>query len=414
MRILYVYQYFSTEQGSWGTRAYEFARRWVEEGDEVTVVTSVYDKSDLTTNGFLTRSEIDGIDLRIINVPISNKHGLWTRALTFGIFTLVASLYALFSRYDVVLASSGPLTVGIPALLARWIRRQPLVFEVRDLFSEGIRQLGLVRSNLLLALSAWFEKLVARQADAVVCLSPGMAAWFESATPSIRTQVIPNAADNDLFGIEPDSSTAGALRPKGEVWFLYAGTLGRANRCDVLVSAAAKLQLRQSSARIILIGDGSERKRLEARAEAEGLTHVRFVDLQPRSDLPQWFNQATATLLVFQPVPVLDTTSPNKLFDALAAGLPVIQTTQGWIKDLLENENCGLTVHSTDSEELAIEIAEAIERLATEPRLRAEMAENARRLARGTFDRTVLSARMHAVLRKAAGSRRPQSSNPAT
>src|SRR5438270_12120765 len=68
MRIVYFYQYFTTPKGAWSTRAYEFARRWVRAGDSVTVVTSVYDKSDLDPQKLISRFDIEGIDVRVINI----------------------------------------------------------------------------------------------------------------------------------------------------------------------------------------------------------------------------------------------------------------------------------------------------------------------------------------------------------
>jgi len=83
MRILYFYQYFTTPAGAWSTRVYEFAQRCVEQGDSVTVVTSIYDKSDLRSDKLLSRCNIDGIDVRIINVTLSNRHGFVQRMMTF-------------------------------------------------------------------------------------------------------------------------------------------------------------------------------------------------------------------------------------------------------------------------------------------------------------------------------------------
>ena len=400
MKILYLYQYFSTEQGSWGTRAYEFSRRWVREGDQVTMVTSVYDKSDLNPKGLIDRLETDGIDVRVVNVKLSNKHGLLMRVLTFMAYTMVASAFALFARADVVLASSGPLTIGIPGLVARWIRRRPLVFEIRDLFTEGVRQLGIVRSGLGLWALQTLETRCCKAANEVVALSPGMAEWVHRHAPKARVHIIPNAADIELFGTPPRRPpTPAPDRHQDHRWAVYAGTLGRANQCEVLLDVAEMLQRQESSARILLIGDGSERARLQQESEDRRLTHIRFIDLMPRSSLSAWLAEATMTLLIFRPLPVLDTTSPNKLFDSLAAGVPVIQTTQGWIRDLLEKEQCGLTVDGQN----ATDLASAIERIATDETLREAMSQNARRVALEQFDRNTLSDQMRAVLYQATG-----------
>ena len=335
MRILYFYQYFTTPKGSWGTRAYEFARRWVDAGHDVLVITSVYDKSDLQVGGLTGISRVDGIDVRVINVGLSNKHGTLRRVFTFLLFTAVAAWFALTERADVVLCSSGPLTVGIPGLVAKWIRRRPLVFELRDLFAEGLRQLGVVRSELVLWAAEWFERFLCRRADVVVALSPGMADWLRDHWSISGVRVIPNAADNDLFGQVPGEALAERRppRPAEERWAIYAGTIGPANNCKLLLDAADLLKNRGlEHIRIVLIGDGKERRPLEELAERRALSNVSFVNPLPKEHLVSWMHEATVALLVLQGIPVFDTVSPNKLFDALAAGLPSSRPHRGGSK----------------------------------------------------------------------------------
>src|SRR5262249_22261084 len=127
MKVLYFYQYFTVPQGSYSTRVYEFARRWVKAGDQVTVITSVYDRSGITPDRMISRMNVEGIDVRMINIRLSNGHGKIFRLLTFAAYAVAACWYALTQPADVVVASSGPLTIGIPALLARYVRFKPLV-----------------------------------------------------------------------------------------------------------------------------------------------------------------------------------------------------------------------------------------------------------------------------------------------
>src|SRR5262249_1617506 len=153
MKVLYFYQYFTVPEGSYSTRVYEFTRRWVKAGDSVTVITSVYDRSGIKPQRMISRFNIEGIDVRMINIRLSNGHGKAFRLLTFAAYAAVASWYALTVSADVVVASPGPLTVGIPALIARFVRRRPLVFEVRDLWPEGAIQLGMLTNKLAIRLA---------------------------------------------------------------------------------------------------------------------------------------------------------------------------------------------------------------------------------------------------------------------
>ncbi|MGC8667532.1 MAG: glycosyltransferase family 4 protein [Chthonomonadales bacterium] len=397
MRVLYFYQYFTTPKGCWSTRAYEFARRWVACGHTVTVVTSVYDKSDLKPRGLVSRFMVDGITVIVLNVRLSNKHGKLMRICTFAAYACLASWYALVLPADVVLASSGPITVGLPALVAHYLRRRPLIFEVRDLWPEGAIQLGLLRNPIAIVLARWLERSCYRAARTVVALSPGMKEWIQHRYGIRNVRVVPNAADN-----EQAAQSVPLELPcwaQGKSLAVYAGTLGLIDDCSQILECAKVLKARSvEDVAIAIIGDGRERAMLQSRAQEEGLDNVRFVGLIPKEEVMRWLLAANCALFVVRDVPFLATASPNKVFDALAAGVPVVQTSQGWIRDLLEREECGITVPPKDAEALA----DAVVRLARDRALRARLSHNARRVAQAQFDRGLLAHQMCSILLEAA------------
>lgn len=411
MKILYFHQYFTTPRGAWSTRAYEFARRWVEAGHEVTVVTGVYDKSDLEPAGLVARREIDGIDVRIVGVRLSNKHGLARRLVSFTLYAKVASWLALVHPADVVVCSSGPITVGLPGLVARWLRHRPLLFEVRDLWPEGAIQLGILENRLAVALARRFEALCYRSAERIVALSPGQADDIRRRFHGTRVgtpvgtpvAVVPNASDNDLAERARSEEAGGeAALPawaRGKRLAVYAGTLGLIDDCGQLVDLAAELARRgRDDLAVVVIGDGAERQVLESRAGEQGLGVIHFLGLLPRLEVFRWLVRARLALFTVKEVPFLATASPNKLFDAFACGAPVVQTTDGWIADLLAAEGCGLNLPAGDSAAMA----DAVVRLADDDALHAELSANARRLARERFDRDRLAAAMLAEIERAA------------
>jgi glycosyltransferase involved in cell wall biosynthesis len=398
MRILYFYQYFTIPKGSYSTRVYEFARRWVKAGDTVTVVTSVYDKSGINSQRLISRFEIDGIDVRIINIRLSNKHGMVFRLFTFAAYALLASWYALTLPADVVVCSSGPLTVGIPGLLARYVRRRPLVFEVRDLWPEGAVQLGVLRQGLVIRLARWFERLCYRSAAKVVVLSEGMARWIREAYGFENMEVIPNASDNELVDtLENGWELPGWAR--GKQLALYTGTLGLIDDCSQILAVARITQEQNiNDLEYVLIGDGKERLQLENKMRTLNLRHVHFLGLLPKKEVMRWLKTSCCALFTVKDKPFLSTASPNKLFDAFAAGVPVVQATQGWIKELIEREQCGITVPMNDPAAMA----DAVVRLARGNGLRGRLGANAKRVAIEQVDRSALAQRMRGVLVRAA------------
>lgn len=399
MRILYFHQYFTTPAGAWSTRAYEFASRWVKAGDSVTVVTSVYDKSDIQPSRFVSTLNVDGITLVVLNIRLSNKHGFLRRLVTFSTYALIACWYALFAPADVVVSSSGPITAALPGLVAHYARRLPFVFEVRDLWPEGAIQLGIIRNKLAIHLARAFERICYRAAARIVCLSDGMAQWISVTYGMHHVAIVPNVSDNQA---QADNASLVVLPSwaVGKKLVLYTGTLGLIDDCGQLLEMAVELEKeRATDIELVIIGDGKERVLLEQKASALKLTSVHFLGLMPKRDVMLWLRAAYCALFVCKNVPFLSTASPNKLFDAFAVGVPVVQTTDGWIKELFDQQGCGITVAPDDPAELA----SAVLRLARDGILRDSLARNALKVGRELFDVDLLAARMRNVLTKAAG-----------
>ncbi len=401
MHIVYFYQYFGTPKGGWSTRVYELTRRWVKEGHKVTVVTSLYDKSDLKASGLFSTQNVEGIDIKVVNVTLSNKHNFAYRVLTFLHFAILSLYFALKLDYDVAIASSGPITIGLPGLAARYIRKKPMIFEVRDLWPEGAVQLGLLKPGMKQTFAFWFEKKCYEAASAIIALSEGMAESIRSRFGYDYVHVIPNASDNKLFGSAAVLQETPAWAA-GKKLFVYTGTLGLMDNCSQIVEGARVLQERErDDIQVVFIGDGKEREQLETLATRYQLKNIKFLGLMPKEKVVPWLKAADAAFLVFKNLPVLDTCSPNKMFDAYAAGVPVIQTTQGWIKELIEKERCGINV----SPDQPGEMADAVIHIADHPALREELAANAKKVAMELFDRDLLAAEMLTIITQTTKSR---------
>lgn len=398
MKILYFYQYFSTSEGAWGTRVYEFAKNWVEQGHQVTVVSSIYSKSDLKAKGLVMNQSIEGIQVKVINVLIDNRQSIIKRVWTFMQYAIISSWYALTLKADVVIASSGPITVGIPGLIARWFRGRKLVFEARDLWPEGAVRMGLLKNSFLIKLSYWFEKVCYKNAACIIGLSPGMQEDIKKRFPACKVESVTNAANIVLF-----STPTRAIDNIAEgSYALYFGNIGQVNHSGYLMDTAKLLLDRnRSDIKIVLIGEGQLKMQLKERAAHEELSNVVFLDLMPKSALVGYVQHALASVIPLKPIPVFDTSSPNKLFESMAAGVPVIQTTQGWIKAFLEEHRAGFTVDGNSPEQLADLLVE----LKDDQSLKIETGKKAAAVAKHFFDKDYLADKMLSILTRAhAGS----------
>ena len=351
MKILYFYQYFSTPKGSWGTRVYEFARNWVEQGHEVTVVTSIYSKSDLVANRLLETQTIDGIKVKIVNVKIDNKQKTLKRIWTWFVFLFFSSWYALILPADIVIASSGPITVGFPGLIARYLRKRKFVFEARDIWPQTAIEMGLLQNKTLQRLSYWFEKMCYKASSHVITLSAGMVDDILSRYPETKVTSIPNSANIDLFG---NMSDYDIKEWRDRKYAIYTGNIGVINNSEWLLNTAVELHKRgRNDIFILLIGDGPLKEILLNKAEQTGIDNFIILPLISKTDLVAFIQHAMVSLVPLKSLPILSTSSPNKFFESLAAGVPVIQNTDGWMKDFLATHETGFTIESEDYYSLA-------------------------------------------------------------
>jgi glycosyltransferase involved in cell wall biosynthesis len=390
LRIIYFYQYFSTPKGSWGTRVYDFSKEWIKNGCEVTVVTSVYSKSDIKSTKFIDRQNIDGIDVIIINISIDNKHSFLKRIFNFLIYSFISCWYAITLKANLVIASSGPISVGLSGLMAKWFRGRKFIFETRDLWPDGAIELGVVKNRLLIKASYFFERICYKNADLIVCLSPGMVNNIKNRFGINKLISVTNAVDLDLFkqkrmdGYIPNCFTTHKVA-------IYAGNIGDVNNTGLLLRVAKLLKAKsRTDIKIYIVGDGQLKNKLIDLKNEIGIDNLIFEKLIPKHDLVNYFQNSMVSLIPLNSNPILDTSSPNKLFESLAAGVPIIQTTNGWIKDLIAENNCGFTVDAHDENSMA----EVLIHLADNYDLALDMGKNARILAEKEFNKKVLAKKM--------------------
>lgn len=408
MRILYLHQYFTTPDLSGGTRSYEMARRLAARGHEVTLITSsaFLDASWAPSPGWHVR-ECEGFRVEVLHLPYSNKDTFGQRIRAFLHFMAASARRAAAREADVVFATSTPLTIAIPGVLAKWRRRVPMVFEVRDLWPELPIAVGALRNPLLRAGARGLERFAYRNADRVVALSPGMADGVAATGyPRERIAVIPNSCDRDLF--RATQADAAAFRA-AHAWLgdrplvVYTGTLGLINGVSYLADTARAALDLDPELRFLVVGDGMELEKVRARAAASGALDLNFHMLppQPKRTLPALLRAADVATSLFLPLEPMWNNSANKFFDALAAGRPVAVNYGGWQADLLRATGAGLLLDPHDPSAAAQTLAAA---LRDPPRLRA-MGEAAAALARDRFDRDSLAAQLEDVLAEAAGLR---------
>lgn len=395
MRVVYFHQYFSTPDGATGIRSFEMAKRLVERGHEVLMVCGSAERGQTGLSESFEkgrrRGVVEGIKILEIELGYSNADGLIKRTIAFLKFAVRGISVAFTEDYDLLFATTTPLTAGIPGIVARWLRRKPFVFEVRDLWPELPRAMGVIRNPLVLSAMSVLEWTLYHSANSLIGLSPGIVDGIaRRGVGRSRIVLVPNGCDLGIFDNRADPWRPDGVGPS-DLMAVFAGAHGIANGLDALLNAAANLkESGRTDIKIVLVGAGKLKPHLQARAEREGLANVVFHPPVNKRRLAGLMAATDIGLQILDNVPAFYYgTSPNKFFDYIAAGLPVLINYPGWLADLVRENTCGYAVPPADATAFANALIHAADHRADLPL----MGQRARVLGARQFDRRILADR---------------------
>lgn len=401
MTVLYLHQYFKTPKDSGGTRSYEMARRFVEAGHRIIMITSDMEADE---EGDWYKTDVEGIEVNWLPVPYNNRMSYSDRIKAFFKFALKAGSKAASFDADVIFATSTPLTIAIPAILAKKKLKIPMVFEVRDLWPELPIAMGAIKNPVSKYAAKKLERYAYKHSEHVVALSTEMKEGVvKTGYNGEDISVIPNSCDIDLFTV---SEQAGKSFRNEYEWLqdrpliLYAGTLGHINGVSYLAEVAKKMRSINPEVRFVVVGDGVEFGNVKALALENDVYEQNFFMLGkiPKGDIPTVLNAADIATSLFIDLKPMWANSANKFFDALASGTPVAINYGGWQKQELEASGAGIVLSPNNYRESAIKINDV---LIDKNRL-GEMGRKAKILAKEKFDRDKLAKELLNKLEKVA------------
>ncbi len=396
MHILLIHQAFAALDEPGGTRHHELARYLAQKGHKVTVIASPV--SYLTGNGQQkrVRKQVDDLGVTIIRsytLPVLHRSFVW-RIFGFLSFMVSSFVNGLFVRkVDLVWGTTPPIFQGPTAWLLARLKGVPFLLEVRDLWPAFAVAVGVLKNKTLIRLSEWLERFLYKHADLVMVNSPGYIEHVK-ARGAREVALIPNGADPAMFDPAEDGAAfrqAQGLEDRFVV--LYAGAHGLSNDLDVVLDAAALLK-DNPAIRIVFLGDGKEKPRLQIRATEMGLTNVLFLPPVPKSAMAEALAASDACLAILKPIELYKTTYPNKVFDYMAAGRPVILAIDGVVRQVIEEAQAGISVTPGDP----VSMAKAITDLASNPAKCRKMGKNGRLAIENKFSRIELAEKFTALL----------------
>ena len=353
MNILYLHQYFNTPSMPGSTRSYEFAKRLVARGDTVHMVTTNWQgKSKLS---FTNES---GINVYWAPIPYANKMNLLERISAYLGYVWFTFIIGHKLNYDLIIASSTPLTIAIPALWLKRVKRAKMIFEVRDLWPQLPIAIGSLKSPIMIKIAQFLEKKAYAGSEKVIALSTGMNSVLEERVPSNKISVVTNLSDRKNFNVSDQKGINFRKNYPGisnHPLIVYTGAFGRVNGVIYLVEIAKEIQKINPNVRFLLIGDGYEKDKIQKRSIKYGLFNkVLFINgYLPKNEMPDLLSAATITTSFFIDLPEMGHNSANKFFDGLAAGKPIMINYGGWQADLLKESGAGFIIPQNNSSQAA-------------------------------------------------------------
>ncbi|MCK9499262.1 MAG: glycosyltransferase family 4 protein [Bacteroidales bacterium] len=400
MTILYLHQYFTLPSASGGTRSYDLATSFAAQGHKVTIVSATSNR-ELNNGKLWNVINKDGLEIHYIYMPYSNEMNNLQRMWVFFKFLWLSTFRILSIKTDVVLATSTPLTIGIPALVKKWFGRIPYIFEVRDVWPEAVIAIGAIKNKMMQKMLYGLEKMIYKNAMAIVPLSVDMKASIDRRYPQNKHKtevVIPNISEINRFQQKDIKNniiekTIG-FTPRFSV--LYAGTFGRVNGVDYVIKLAKQTLELDPQLVYILMGKGVMKESVRSLAEKEGVLNknVFILESVSKNDLPKWYASASMGSSFVIDIKELWANSANKFFDTLAAGKPVLINHEGWQANTIRDKNIGYVLSMEVDKKAAIDFVEYTKNTS----LYGEQSRNALQLAKKEYSLEVAVERYERIL----------------
>jgi len=374
-RIVYIHQYFNKPEQGGSLRSYYLATALAKQNFDVQLITSHNHKQKITET-------FEGVQIHYLPVFYDYSLGFYSRIKAFIWFTIRSLSLALKLKPDLIFATSTPLTIGLVPLIISYFKKTPYIFEVRDLWPKAPIEMGYLRNPFLIKIACILEKLIYKNSTGIIALSPGMQTHVQELVPQKQIICIPNMADAEYF--KPNFERK--YTKDSTLTISYIGSSGPVNELHNLIHFAEYLHLHHyNNIKIIVASKGKELSAIKAKCTKLNLNNIDFINYQNRLGVKELLANSDFTYITFKDIPALRIASPNKLFDSLAAGIPIISAINGWWVSELKNYQCGLVYNPQEPAELHKALVPFIENI----NLLHQFKQNAYFLAKSKYSKKI-------------------------
>lgn len=408
MKILVVSLYYEPDRcQSNGPIIRALCEDWAAAGHEVTVLTSFphYNCPAVWPEyrgRLLQRDRVGQVRVMRTYIYVPSTRASLGRILNYLSFNLSSTLAGLISgKQDVIFAMSPPLTIGLTAFLLGLIKRIPYCYNLQDIWPEVAVRLGVLRGRRIIGFFEWLERFIYRHSRKIFAISEEFKTNLRrKGVPAEKIEVIPNFVDAEIIRPLPrENEFARAQELTGKFVALYAGNLGLSQGLQTILDAAERLQSRPDIL-FLIVGQGACREELIEMAERRRLTNVRFLPLQPESEVP-WMYASCDLALIPLKRGITENSVPCKTYAIMAAGKAYLAGVDrgSHVWKLTDAAGSGWCVAPEDGAALA----EAVARLADSPRELRQRGEQGRDYAGRHFARQAVTRRYRKILESLCG-----------
>jgi glycosyltransferase involved in cell wall biosynthesis len=403
VRVLFLSHFYPPEMGGAAARISGLAKWLVKFGHDVTVITGypnyptgkIYheyknkkNKIEFIDGVQIIRSKVLPVSYQSILVRLLNYFTLFFTALWNGI--------RKNNNFDIIIASSPPLTIGILGLILSKIYKIPWIFDIRDIWPDVAVEAGMVKENgIVHKLSKKLANSLYKQATHITPVTERKLTKIEKGDIHIgKISVVPNGVDFDLINDAKQKDWRSELGLENKFILSYAGLIGIAQGVNVIIETATRLK-EKNDIHFLIVGEGVEKQKLQDRAKSLKLNNITFLPSQLRESIPSLLTTSDIALIPLVSDKLLDAV-PSKLLEAWACKLPVILIAGGEAADIVIKAHGGIVVNSSDVEG----IDTAIIKLQNSPILMKKYAKNGYEYVSKHFDRESLAIAMEKVILK--------------
>lgn len=400
MKLLFLTDNFPPESNAPASRTYEHCKQWVQMGMDVTVITCApnfpYGKTyEGYKNKLYQKETIDGIKvIRVWSYMTENK-GVVKRVFDYMSYAFSAFIAGLFVKTDLIVATSPQLFATLGGCALAKVKRKPWVFELRDLWPEGIKDHGAIKKDYLLNFLTKMELCLYRKATHIVTVTEGLKENLSSrGIDPHKIDIVTNGANMELFQpLEKNQALLKKLNLEEKFIVGYIGTHGMAHGLEFIVENLQEFQ--ETNVHFLFVGTGAKKEATVQKAEALGLSNVTFLDPVPKAQVNQYISIVDIALVPLTKTVIHASLIPSKIFESAAMRKPMLLGVEGEARKIVETYNAGIAFEPENKEEFLA----ALRKISTDKEAYKQHQEGCAKLAEA-FDRKVLAKKMFEVLQK--------------